>query len=280
MEYFNYNGKILAENKPVIGAGSRALRYGDGLFETIKSNNGELVFAADHFERLWSGLQSLHFSIPVHLTPALLEKEITGLLKKNRHNKLARIRLSLLRGNGGLFDDISHQPDYLIQTWALPDNAGQWNSNGLIMGIYRDARKSCDPLSNIKHNNFLPYLMAALHAKEQKWNDAVVLNDAGRICDSSIANIYTVKDETVFTPSLAEGCIAGVMRKNLLKQLAGNGIAFREKAITMDELLSADEVFLTNSIFSLRWVQAIGETVYSNSFTQKIYSLLGPTIFR
>jgi branched-chain amino acid aminotransferase len=280
MEYFNYNGKILVQDKPVIGPRSRAVRYGDGLFETIKSVNGELLFADDHFERLWDGLQSLHFKIPVHLTLGRLQKEITELLKKNKHDKLARIRLSMLRGNGGLFDDISHQPEYIIQTWALPENAGEWNNNGITMGIYQHARKCRDQFSNIKHNNFLPYLLAALTAKEQKWNDAVLLNDAGRICDSSIANIFIVKDEVVFTPALAEGCIAGIIRKNLVKHFAATNIAVKETSISIEELLKADEVFLTNSVFNMRWVQAIGESRYSNRMTQKIYAESRSTIFR
>jgi branched-chain amino acid aminotransferase len=280
MEYFNYNGKMVEENKPVIGANSRGVRYGDGLFETIKSDKGELAFATDHFERLWNGSALLQFKIPAHLTQQRLQNEILALLEKNKHHELARIRLTFLRGNGGLFDEISHHPDYLIQTWALPDNAGQWNSNGLTVGIYADAKKSRDSFSNLKHNNFLPYVMAALHAKREKWNDALVLNDAGRICDSSIANIFLVKDEVISTISLDEGCIAGIMRKNVLKLLSENNVKVREAAINVEELLGADEVFLTNSIFNIRWVQTIGNKKYANRYTQKIYSNILSTILK
>jgi len=280
MEHFNYNGKIFEESKTVIGANSRGLRYGDGLFETIKSSKGELLFAAEHFERLWNGLAFLQFKIPTHLTRTRLQNEIIQLLEKNGHNELARIRLTLFRGNGGLFDEINHHPEYLIQTWALPDNAGQWNSNGLTMGVYTDAKKIRDKFSNLKHNNFLPYVMAALHAKSEKWNDALVLNDAGRICDSSIANIFLIKDKKISTVSLDEGCVAGVMRKNVLELLYENNIRVQEKAIRVEDLLNADEVFLTNSIFNIRWVQAIGDKKYSNRYTQKIYSEFLSTILK
>jgi len=280
MEYFNYNGKIFEESKTVIGVNSRGLRYGDGLFETIKSSRGELLFAAAHFERLWNGLACLQFKIPLHLTRARLQNEIIQLLEKNGHHKLARVRLTFFRGNGGLFDEINHHPDYLIQTWALPDNAGQWNSNGLTLGIYNAAKKSRDRFSNLKHNNFLPYVMAALHAKKEKWNDALVLNDAGRICDSSIANIFLVKDEVISTVSLDEACIAGVMRKNILKLFSENNVKVQEAAISVEELLDADEVFLTNSIFNIRWVQTIGNKKYSSRYTQKIYSDILSTILK
>ncbi len=280
MEYINYNGKVWEANKALIGANSRGLRYGDGLFETIKSRNGELLFAEDHFQRLWDGLELLQFRIPAHLAREKLQQEIHALLQKNKHNKLARVRLILLRGNGGLYDEINHQPDYIIQSWALPDNAGQWNSNGLTMGIYSDAKKTRDHFSNLKHNNFLPYVMAALQAKKQKWNDALVLNDAGRICDSSIANIFLIKNEVISTVALEEGCIAGVMRKQVIKLLAENNIKVQEAAITVEELMDADEVFLTNSIFNIRWVQSIGDKNYTNQVVQKIYSGIFSTILQ
>ena len=272
MDYYNYNGKLLEGSKAFAGPSSRAIRYGDGLFETIKSANGELLFADDHFARLWDGLERLRFQLPVHFTPARLQQEILHLLQKNKQDKLARVRLTLFRGNGGLYDPVHLHPEYTIQTMALPETAGQWNSNGLVLGIYEAARKCRDAFSDIKHNNFLPYVMAALEAREQQWNDALLLNDAGRVCDSSIANVFLLKNGTVSTVSLAEGCIAGVMRKNLMRLLAEKGIPVTEAAITVEELLNADEVFLTNSIFNLRWVQRIGDKKYDCTDTRKIYA--------
>lgn len=278
MAFVNYNGKLLDEKKAVIGASNRALRYGDGLFETIKANRGELVFEADHFERLWEGLTRMKFQPSRHLTKEKLQNEIRELLEKNKHHKLARVRLVMLRGDGGLYDEISHHPEYIIQTWPLHDNAGQWNSNGLTMGIYTEAKKCRDAFSDIKHNNFLPYLMAALHARAQQWNDAVVLNDAGRVCDSSIANIFIVKNREVRTIPVDEGCIAGVMRKNIIRLLAEKNIIVSQSPVSVTELLDADEVFLTNSIFNIRWIQCIGDKQYTNSFIQEIYSGILSTI--
>ncbi len=278
MQYVNHNGKLLDDRKAVVGAGNRALRYGDGLFETIKADKGELVFATDHFVRLWDGLTRMKFQIPRHLTAEKLQQEIKELLEKNKQHKLSRVRLVMMRGDGGLYDEISHFPEYLVQTWPLHDNAGQWNSNGLVMGIYAHAKKCRDAFSDIKHNNFLPYVMAALHAKEQKWNDAVVLNDAGRVCDSSIANIFIVRKEKIHTVPIAEGCIAGIMRKNIIRLLAEKNIPVLESPVTVEELLDADEVFLSNSIFNIRWVQRIGDKQYSNSLIREIYSGVLSTI--
>lgn len=279
MENFIYNGKLYKEESAIVSASNRGLRFGDGLFETIKSINGQLQFVDEHFARLWKGMQVLQFNIRKHFTPEILEDEITGLLNKNGHLKISRVRITVFRGDGGLYDAINHTPNYLIQTWQLPDEAGTWNSNGLILGIYNEVKKSCDILSNLKHNNFLPYVMAAFFAKKQKWNDAIILNTEGRLCDTTIANIFLIKDEVIYTPKLTEGCVAGVMRKNIINKLIAANYKVLEAALTADDLLAADEVFLTNSIYNIRWVQQIDDKKYANTQTQNIYASVFSTNF-
>jgi len=272
MEHFIFNGKLHKTGWGIASANNRGLRFGDGLFETIKSVNGHLEFIDEHFARLWKGLQVLQFTIPKHFTPDLLEQEIKNLLTKNEHDKIARVRLTVFRGDGGLYDATDHKPNYLIQSWELPDETGNWNSNGLVVGIYKDVKKSYDILSNLKHNNFLPYAMAAIHAKNEKWNDAILLNTEGRLCDTTIANIFLIKDEVIYTPALPEGCIAGVMRRNIVQKLTEANYKLVEGKLSVDELLDADELFLSNSIYNIRWVQSIGDKKYTNMQTQKIYA--------
>ena len=291
MTWFNYNGKYFKDNDAVIGTASRGLRYGDGLFETIKCINGQLIFADEHFARLWKGMNILQFELPRHFTPDKLTEEIMALAKKNGHDRATRVRLTVIRGNGGLYDPANHFPNYIIETAELANSNGDpktltLNSNGLVLGIYTVVKKSCDILSNLKHNNFLPYVMAALYAKKQKWNDAIILNTAGRVCDSSIANIFFITGGHVYTPALEEGCVAGVMRKAVIQQLAiGSSQSavdswqLTEKPVTVEDLMQADEVFLTNSIYDIRWVQRIGDKEYGNTLTQQIYSSLMPMIY-
>lgn len=278
MEWFNYNGKLYKADASVIGPDNRGLRFGDGIFETMKMKQGKLILADEHFARLWKGMEVLQFAVPRHFEPEKLQEEIAVLAKKNQHENAARIRLTILRGNGGLYDAADHRPNYIIQTWALPEGNGEWNSNGLVLGIYTQAKKSCDILSNLKHNNYLPYVMAALEAKKEKWNDAIVLNTNERICDTTIANIFFIKDDIVYTPALTEGGVAGIVRKFLIDALKANGFECIEKSVTTEELLNADEVFLTNSIYNIRWVSSINDTSFGNAVTQKIYGALMSTI--
>lgn len=278
MTWFCYNGKLYKDNECVVNTASRGLRYGDGLFETMKLQQGKLILANEHFARLWKGMHTLQFDTPRHFTPENITASILKLAAKNGHSSAARIRLTILRGPGGLYDPASHIPEYIIETWPLPPGNEMLNSNGLVLGIYREVKKSCDILSNIKHNNFLPYAMAALYAKKEKWNDAVLLNTAERVCETTIANLFLVKGDTISTPALSEGCIAGVMREQLIQQLKKAGISTIQQEITVQDLLDADEVLLTNSIYNLRWVQRIGEKEYQPAFANKIYPLLHTTI--
>jgi branched-chain amino acid aminotransferase len=278
MSYFIYNGKILKDGIAVIGPGNRGLRYGDGLFETMRVKDGRVLFAEDHFNRLWQGLKVLGFELPLDISKDVLKEQISVLLKKNKCERSARLRLSMIRGDGGLCDAVNHRPAYIIQAWPLDDHVGEWNVNGLVMGIQEEVKKSCDILANIKSNNFLPYVMAALYAKRKQWNDAVVINSSGRIADTTIANIFIIKGENISTPHLKEGCVAGIMRQALIRYLLENNWAITEREISVEDLLSADEVFVTNSIQNIRWVQSIHETSYINAVTKKLYTSFIPTI--
>jgi aminodeoxychorismate lyase len=274
MQYYYYNGKFYAEDVPTITPNNRGLRYGDGLFETIKVSTGQLIFGNEHFSRLWKGLALLQFELPKLFTQQKLQAEILALVQKNKHQKYARVRLMVFKGDGGLYDAKNNLPNYTIQSWALPAEKGLLNENGLVVGLYQDAKKSCDSFSAIKHNNFLPYTMAALYAKKNKWNDALVLNQYSNICDSTIANIFICKDEQIFTPPLTEGCIEGITRNRIIKILQQNNFTITEKPLLQSDILTADEVFLTNAINNMQWVGQIADKSYTNRVVQKIYKLV------
>lgn len=276
MSTFDYfNGSFIPSGTPVITADSRALRYGDGLFETIRLSANRLLLADYHFDRLFHGLSLLHFDIPKHFTREHITAIILQLCKKNRTENAARVRVSVLRGNGGPYDPESMQPQLLVQCWPLPSRVQELNPNGLQIGIYPDARKSCDVFANLKSNNYQPYLLAAYFAKQNQLNDAVLLNVSGRICDTSIANIAWIKNGTIFTPPLSEGCVAGVMRRHLLEHCETiTGIRMMEQTGTVEDLAQADELFLTNAISGIRWVAQCSEKKYQHQLTSQLHDQL------
>ena len=274
--FFCYNDEFYPAGTSVIKPGNRSLRYGDGLFETMKMVNEKIINKDFHFERLFNGLQTLQFDIPKNFTASFLEKKLRETAEKNNHTNTTRMRLMIFRGNGGIFDPENLLPNYIIETWALPDN--YFNENGLIVDIFPGAKKSCDIFSNLKSNNYLPYVMAGLFAKKNKLNDCIVLNSFDRVCDSAIANVFIIKGNTIYTPPLTEGCVAGVMRRWLLEKFNDVKHPVIEKNISENDLLNADEIFLTNAISYLRWVAGFRGKNYSNKITRSIYDHIIQTI--
>ena len=272
--FFTYNDKLYKNHTPVITPDNRSLKYGDGLFETLKLQKGIIQLRDYHFERLFSGMKTLQFQIPKYFTTDYLEKKITELCVKNKHDSLTRVRLMMFRGNGGLYDLENHLPNYIIQTWNI-EQTEELNSHGLILGVYPDAKKCCDLFANIKHNNFLPYAMAALHAKKINVDDCILLNNYNRICDTSNANIFIIKEGIIYTPPLSEGCIAGVMRRFIIEKYLHSDFKVIEKPISIEALENAEEIFVTNSIKGIRWVKQFRNLEYKNKVIQRIYTFIG-----
>lgn len=277
MTFINFNGKIHSADVPVINANNRGFRFGDGLFETMKFKNGHLILIDEHLARLWNGMRMLKFEIPKLFTPDKLEQETLALIKKNKLTA-ARVRITVFRSNGGLFDPANLSPNYLIEAIPLPENNGRWNENGLHVCLYKDSKKQADAFSQLKHNNFLPYVMGALYAKEMKCNDALLFNPVNNIADSTIANVFVIKNDTIYTPPLEDGCINGIMRKTIIHTLKMLHYQVVESSINEKMLKESEEVFLTNSIYNLRWVSLIDDHQLTNLYTHKIFLQLTETI--
>lgn len=246
--YFIHTGKLHSDEGLILSPDNRSYRYGDGLFETIRVRNNSAPLWARHMDRLFHSLDKLQFPLSTHLSPNILHEHVERLLQKNKYTD-ARIRISFYRGNGGLTDSLPQQSGYVIQSWPIPNDSLGFNQNGLQIGIYPDVQKSTDFLSNLKSNHYLPYVMASLYAKQRKWNDAFLLNHHQRIVDSTIYNIFWVKNGVLYTTPLSEGPIDGVMRKLIMEKHP-----VMEKAITKSELMDVDEIFLTNAVRGIQWV--------------------------
>src|SRR5665213_2125058 len=210
--FFIYNDRYFQNSQLAISAGNNGLRYGDGLFETMRMHGGRILNAAFHFERLFSGMKTLQLDIPAYFSAAFFERSVNELLLKNSIQKNARIRLMVFRGNGYILESEKNGTDYIIETWPLGGKI-ELNEDGFVVDIFDEARNSCDSFCNLKSNNYLRNVMAGLFAKRNKLDEAIILNCYERVSESGIANIFIVKGNQIFTPLLSEGCVAGTMRR-------------------------------------------------------------------
>lgn len=271
------DGKFINAEKAVVGVNNRSFRYGDGFFETIKCVNGQLPLWNYHASRLFATLQTLSFEPPNYLTADYLKQRVLELAAKNQHTNPGRIRITIFRGDGGIYDPVNHRPLVLIQSWPLNPENNKMNENGLVTGDFTTGFKAADGFANLKSNNYLLYAMAALHAKKMHWNDALLLNHKGTYCDATIANLWVILNGQVITPPLSDGPVAGTMRQYIVDHLAQTGLTLVEKSITPADLLMADEVFLSNAIYGIKWVGQHAGRKFSRDLTDAIYvQLIAP----
>lgn len=268
--FFIYNDTFFHVNEPVISAGNRSLLYGDGLFETMRMHEGRIINMNFHFERFFNGLKVLQFDVAQYFSSVFFLQKINSLLLKNNHGKNARIRLMIFRGNGSILNPENNFPNYIIETSPLPEKI-EFNETGLVVDVFTDGMKSCDTFSNLKSNNYLLNVMAGLFAKKNELDDCILLNGYGRVCESVIANIFIIKDKNIYTPPLTEGCVAGVMRRWMLEKFSLKDYVVTEKNLSIDEVLDADEFFVTNSIHPIRWIKSFREKDYENEKVREIY---------
>jgi branched-chain amino acid aminotransferase len=187
----------------------------------------------------------------------MMEHEVQRTVRRNALEGLCRVRLQVWPGNGGLYDTDAFAPHFLIECFPLQKEITKLNENGLTVGIAQQLLKSADSLANLKSCNSLIYAIAARQAKAHKWNDALICNTQNAVIESTIANIFWIKNDVVYTPPLTEGCINGVMRRHLLDKSRTKKMVVEEKKILPEELFLADEIFLTNSIRKIKWVKEL-----------------------
>ena len=249
-----YNDEFLPADKPVLQAGNRLLQYGDGLFETMRVWNGRIVLEEYHFERLYSGMQALMLD---GFNKDQWKDAVLRLCAKNELMPSSRVRLSVFRHRG-----------IIIESWPL-ESGYVFSADGFTLDVFQDVKKSIDLLSQYKTAAYLPYALAAVFSRKHGFNDCLVTNAREMVCDSSIANVFCVKHGEVFTPSLNEGCINGVMRRHIM-----NHFPVKERSIDLTDISNADEVFLTNVIRGVQPVTSFREANYQTAISSKIFETL------
>ncbi len=251
--YLLYDHRFYPTDTPLVEGASRGLRYGDGLFETMKVREGVLQHAALHFERLWKGMETLRIGNPYTVTA--LEEEALSLCARNGHTRLGRVRLNVFRGA----DEVPH---CMIETFPLERASASPDDPGLDIGVFPDGRKSMDMYANLKSNNYLLYLMGAAWSREQGLGECLILNARERVADASTSNVFAVINGEICTPPLSEGGVAGVTRRFLMERFP-----IREAPLGVEDLLGADELFLTNAIQGIRWVRRLKDKTYDHLYS-------------
>lgn len=272
-----YNGHLISIYEPAVSFANRAFRYGDSLFESIRFTNGKAMFIADHIKRLKLSMTALRMNVPVDFNTANIEHLIIHLAAKNNITADARIRLTVFRNEGGHYTPETNDISFLIETEPLDTVGYSLNQKGLWVDIYAELKKPVNKIASLKTGNSLLYVMAGLTKKSLRLDDCLLVNEHGNIIESISSNIFVIKNGTLYTSPVADGCIDGVMRKQILALAGLNRILTFEQTLTINTLMNGDEVFLTNAIKGVQWVGQFKNKFYTNRmalfFTEKLNEL-------
>ncbi len=274
MRYINFNGKILNDEEAFLHVKNRAFRYGDGLFETIVISGDNIPFLDFHFERLKHGLAVLSIKPPSGFSKSFLNRVILELVSKNAGGKNWSARVTVFRGGLGKYKPDSNSASYLIEVEPLKGTLFALNKTGLKLGLFDQERKSIGAASTFKSCSALLYVMAALDCKKKKVDDNIILNSKGNACEATSSNLFVIKKNLITTPPLSEGCVDGVMRKQILLLARKNNFKIREQKLTVGDLKRSDEIFLTNAVAGIRWVNRFEEKRYANPVSSTLSQIL------
>jgi branched-chain amino acid aminotransferase len=249
-----FNGKLV-EDYFALDVGDRAFLLGDGVFETIAVNHGKAIWLNEHLERMGKASSELGLLFDkakiIHGIEAVLHKSVA---------KFEVLRITLSRGATTRgFTAKGTSPNLLISR-NLYDAANHPPSMRLAVSKIR--RNETAPSSCLKTLSYIDDIAAAREVMA-KADDALMLNTVGHVASTTIGNIFMLRAGELVTPSLDQGILAGITRA---KVLALDNWQSREAVVTLNDLLSADAVFVTNSLRLVTQVSSIdGKTIGSHS---------------
>lgn len=270
MRYINFNGNIYPEHETLLPVTNRAYRYGDGFFESMVMFNKRIPLLEYHWNRIFFTAEVTTTVFPEKFNIATLESMILDLASVNDAVHNARIRLQFYRKGKGLYLPDDDELGFSISMDKLDNNRFE-AGEGLKAGLRGDCFKGLSMVSDLKNSGALTYVMAAQYARVQGWDECILTNHFGQVCEGLSSNIFIVKDDKLITPTLDSGCVNGVMRNYIMWLTNGN---VEERDMSVDELTEADEILLTNAIKGIQWVKELDDKVYSNSKALQLTELV------
>jgi branched-chain amino acid aminotransferase len=270
----NYQGDIIELNALPVQEVKRATMYGDAVFETIRMRDNKLLFVEDHYFRLMASMRILRMPIPMEFTPEFFVDEANRLAEEVAVTD-GRLRLQVVRKSEGKYTpDENNECVWWMELEELSTQDYTWTSKGLKVDLFKDHYIQPGLLSTLKSSNALPYVLAGIFAKENGFDAMLLVNDKKMLIEANAANVFVLKDNILKTAPLEDGPLRGVFRKNLIGWAKEIGLEIKEESINPFELQKADEIWLTNTISGVQWVEKYRKRTYKGDKAKELVELL------
>jgi branched-chain amino acid aminotransferase len=271
----NFNKNIL-ENIDQLSINNRGFAYGDALFETIKASYGKLLFWEDHYFRLMASMRIMRMEIPMNFTMEFLEEQILATLEANGlSNASSRVKLTVFRNEGGLYLPETNDVSFLIDVKPLQTDFYTLEDDFYEVDLFKDFYASPSLLSSLKTNNKALNVVGSIYAKENKLNNCLVLNTDKQVIEALNGNVFVVKGKVIKTPPIENGCLKGIMRKQIIEVIKSlPEYKLVEESISPFELQKADEIFITNVIVGIQPVTKYRKKIFKSEVSKLLVQKL------
>ena len=236
-----HNDNILDAHQNSLRAGQVGLLNGWGVFSTIRVEDGVLFAFERHWNRMQRDAKRMH--VPFPADSDAVKSRLQRLIEANSAWN-ATLRLVVVRNHGGLFEAPDLERDF--ELIAFTADLNPWGSS-VRLSIKPHGRHAQNEFAGTKVLSWAQNLTWYEEAHQHGFDEVILLNERGEICECTSANIFIARGGEVFTPPLNSGCLPGVTRALLLKEIRVPGISALEKTLLPADLEHADQVFITST---------------------------------
>ena len=248
----NFNG-VIQDSDLQLTVSNRSFLYGDGVFETLKIVNNKILFFEDHYFRLMASMRIVRMEIPMTFTMEYLEEQILKLVEVLSIKDNARVRFTVFRNEGGFYLPNDNSISFVIQASKLENIRYKIPKIQFEVDLYKDFIVPSQLLSTLKTANKITHVTASIFAKENQLDSALLINETKNVIEAANGNLFMLMGNKLITPPISEGCLNGIMRKQIItlaKQI--DSVEVIEAAISPFDLQKADELFTTNVIVGIQ----------------------------
>ncbi|WP_412476612.1 aminotransferase class IV [Flavobacterium sp. TBRC 19031] len=274
----NFNG-VITDEQLLLTASNRSFLYGDGVFETLKILNNQILFFEDHYFRLLASMRIIRMQIPMNFTLEYLEEQILTLVREQNCHEAARVRLTVFRNEGGYYKPTDNSVSFVIQASALSVKPYVIDEVTFEVDLYKDFTVAKQLLSTLKTNNKLIQITASIFAQENGLDTCLLINEEKNVIEAANGNLFMLLNGQLITPPITEGCLNGIMRKQILKLAKElDGIEMIEQPISPFDLQKADELFITNVIIGIQPITKYRKKEFEKTKAKQLLEKLNQTI--
>ena len=275
----NFNG-ILQQLSNQITTSNRSFLYGDGIFETIKVVDGKLLFLEDHYFRLMASMRIVRMKIPINFTMEFFESQILLLTEALSISDSARVRVTVFRNDGGFYLPNENSVSYIIEGSELTSKEYKIVTSNYEVDLFKDSFISKQLLSTLKTTSKILNVTASIFAKENDLDTCILLNDDKNVVEAISGNLFMLMGNKLITTPISDGCLNGIMRKQVLKLINQfPDIQLEESSISPFDLQKADELFITNVIIGIQPISKYRKKEYGSNLSQQLLDKINQTFF-